>query len=136
MSFGPRDGAARRERSRPPRVNSLSRIRERTHPRDAMRGCSSGPGSSLHDDARGMAGIVESAKRDAEALQAGGIIAVMFGNEGDRPYRTKVGPETVAAVAAAVAAVAAAAVVAAAGTETATEAGQYKEQLLTAIQAG
>ena len=64
------------------------------------------PGTALYDDALGMAGIVESARRDAEALQAGGIDAVMFGNEGDRPYRTKVGPETIAAVAAAVATVA------------------------------
>lgn len=64
------------------------------------------PGTARYDDARGVAGIIESAKRDAEALQEGGIDAVMFGNEGDRPYRTHVGPETVATVAAAVTAVA------------------------------
>ncbi len=64
------------------------------------------PGTALYDDAAGMAGIVASARRDAAALQAGGIDAVMFGNEGDRPYRTRVGPETVAAMAATVAAVA------------------------------
>lgn len=64
------------------------------------------PGTALYDDTLGMAGIIDSARRDAEALQAGGIDAVMFGNEGDRPYRTKVGPETIAAVAAAVATVA------------------------------
>lgn len=64
------------------------------------------PGTALYDDAAGMARIVASARRDAEALQAGGIDAVMFGNEGDRPYRTRVGPETIAAVAATVAAVA------------------------------
>jgi membrane complex biogenesis BtpA family protein len=64
------------------------------------------PGTALYDDAAGVAGIIESAKRDAEALQQGGIHAVMFGNEGDRPYRTHVGPETVATVAAAVQAVA------------------------------
>ena len=64
------------------------------------------PGTALYDDAAGMAGIVASARRDAAALQAGGIDAVMFGNEGDRPYRTRVGPETIAAVAATVAAVA------------------------------
>lgn len=64
------------------------------------------PGTALYDDAAGMAGIVASARRDAAALQAGGIDAVLFGNEGDRPYRTRVGPETVAAMAATVAAVA------------------------------
>jgi membrane complex biogenesis BtpA family protein len=64
------------------------------------------PGTALYDDARGVAGIIESAKRDADALQQGGIDAVMFGNEGDRPYRTRVGPETIATVAAAVTALA------------------------------
>lgn len=64
------------------------------------------PGTALYDDAAGMAGIIASARRDAEALQEGGIDAVMFGNEGDRPYRTRVGPETIAAVAAVVAVVA------------------------------
>jgi hypothetical protein len=64
------------------------------------------PGTALYDDVAGVAGIIASARRDAEALQAGGIDAVMFGNEGDRPYRTRVGPETVATVAAAVTAVA------------------------------
>lgn len=64
------------------------------------------PGTALYDDAAGMAGIVASARRDAEALQAGGIDAVLFGNEGDRPYRTRAGPETIAAMAATVAAVA------------------------------
>lgn len=54
------------------------------------------PGTALYDDARGVRGIVESARRDAAALQEGGVDAVMFGNEGDRPYRTRVGPETVA----------------------------------------
>lgn len=64
------------------------------------------PGTALYDDARGVAAIIESAKRDADALQQGGIDAVMFGNEGDWPYRTRLGPETVATVAAAVTAVA------------------------------
>src|SRR4051812_33973077 len=54
------------------------------------------PGTALYDDVAGVAGIIASARRDAEALQAGGIDAVMFGNEGDRPYRTRVGPETIA----------------------------------------
>jgi hypothetical protein len=64
------------------------------------------PGTALYDNAAGVAEIIASAQRDAEALQQGGIDAVMFGNEGDRPYRTHVGPETVATVAAAVQAVA------------------------------
>ncbi len=47
------------------------------------------PGSSPYDAAGGMAQIIDSAIRDLEALQAGGVDAIMFGNEGDRPYRTK-----------------------------------------------
>lgn len=64
------------------------------------------PGSPLYRADGGMAGIVETVHRDAMALQAGGVDAIMFGNEGDRPYLTKATPETVAAMAVAVARVA------------------------------
>ena len=64
------------------------------------------PGTALYDDVRGVVAIIEGAKRDAEALQRGGIDAVLFGNEGDRPYRARVGPETIATVASAVTVVA------------------------------
>lgn len=45
------------------------------------------PGTPLYDAAGGMAAIRDWARRDLEALQAGGIHAVMFCNENDRPYR-------------------------------------------------
>jgi membrane complex biogenesis BtpA family protein len=61
------------------------------------------PGSPLYDVAGGMAAIVEHAARDIAALQKGGVDAVMFGNEGDRPYLLEAAPEAVAAFAAAVA---------------------------------
>jgi membrane complex biogenesis BtpA family protein len=61
------------------------------------------PGSSRYDAARGPAFIVDSAARDIEALQAGGVDALMFGNEGDRPYRTRASFAGLAAMAAAVA---------------------------------
>ena len=61
------------------------------------------PGSPLYDRAGGMQKIVEDSARDIEALQEGGVDAVMFGNEGDRPYLMKATPETVAAMAAAIA---------------------------------
>ena len=32
-------------------------------------------------------------RRDVEALQQEGVDAIMFGNEGDRPYLTKASPE-------------------------------------------
>jgi membrane complex biogenesis BtpA family protein len=60
------------------------------------------PGSSGYDPVGGMARIVEAAAQDIDALQAGGVDAVMFGNEGDRPYRTKAAPAGLAAMAAAI----------------------------------
>lgn len=57
------------------------------------------PGSPLYDFGKGIDGNVEAVLRDVEALQAGGVDAIMFGNEGDRPYVTKASPETLAAMA-------------------------------------
>lgn len=57
------------------------------------------PGTPLYNSSQGMEKIVRSVGADLAALQEGGIDAVMFGNEGDRPYLTSVGPETVAAMA-------------------------------------
>src|SRR5512144_2729524 len=62
------------------------------------------PGAPLYDAKRGMNWILESAAADIEKLQAGGVDAVMFGNEGDRPYILKATPESLAAYAAAVSA--------------------------------
>lgn len=56
------------------------------------------PGSPLHDAAGGMAAIIEHVSRDIEALQAGGVDCIMFGNEGDRPYLLEASPESLAAV--------------------------------------
>lgn len=60
------------------------------------------PGSSAYDPAGGMARIIDAAARDIEALQDGGVDAVMFGNEGDRPYRTRASAACLAAMAAAI----------------------------------
>jgi hypothetical protein len=60
------------------------------------------PGSSAYDPAGGMTRIVEGAARDIEALQSAGVDALMFGNEGDRPYRTKASGAGLAAMAAAI----------------------------------
>jgi membrane complex biogenesis BtpA family protein len=58
------------------------------------------PGSPLYDATRGMAGLVADIEEDIAALQAGGVDAIMFGNEGDRPYLLKATPESLAAMAA------------------------------------
>jgi membrane complex biogenesis BtpA family protein len=57
------------------------------------------PGSPLHEHDRGVAGIIEAAAADLEALQAAGFDAVMFGNENDRPYELEVDVASTAAMA-------------------------------------
>ena len=63
------------------------------------------PGAPLYDSRGGMSAIVDYVSRDLEALQAGGVDAVLFGNEGDRPYLLDASPESLAAMAAVVSAV-------------------------------
>lgn len=60
------------------------------------------PGTPLYDSTGGMQKIIDSAAADIEALQAGGVDAVMFGNEGDRPYVLTASNVTLAAYAFAV----------------------------------
>src|SRR4051794_4490286 len=57
------------------------------------------PGTPLYDGAAGMQAVRDSTARDLEALQAGGIDAVMFCNENDRPYRLDADVASVAAMA-------------------------------------
>jgi membrane complex biogenesis BtpA family protein len=57
------------------------------------------PGTSLYDSAAGMQHIRDWVARDLDALQGGGIDAVMFCNENDRPYRLDADMATVAAMA-------------------------------------
>jgi membrane complex biogenesis BtpA family protein len=64
------------------------------------------PGSPLYDEDAGIDGLVDAVQTDIDALQQGGVDAIMFGNEGDRPYLTKATPESLAAMAVVVARVA------------------------------
>lgn len=57
------------------------------------------PGDPSYDEQSGMEGVIEFARKDLAALQAGGIDAVMFSNEFSLPYLTKVEPVTTAAMA-------------------------------------
>lgn len=57
------------------------------------------PGDPGYDPEKGMAWVVERARDDLLALQAGGVDAVMFSNERSLPYLTKVEPITTAAMA-------------------------------------
>lgn len=63
------------------------------------------PGTPLYDARGGMNRLIDSAAADLQALQAGGIDAVMFGNENDRPYSLKAPPASVAAMSAVITAV-------------------------------
>lgn len=57
------------------------------------------PGDPMYDKGRGMSYVVDRAAADVEALQAGGVDAIMFSNEYSLPYLTNVQCETVAAMA-------------------------------------
>ena len=57
------------------------------------------PGSPDYDAASGMTKIIASVIADLEALQSGGVDAVMFGNEFDRPYVLKAPPGGLVAIA-------------------------------------
>lgn len=57
------------------------------------------PGDPGFDADRGMDWVVERARADLQALQSGGVDAVMFSNEFSLPYLTDVKPETVTAMA-------------------------------------
>jgi membrane complex biogenesis BtpA family protein len=58
------------------------------------------PGTPLYDEAGGLPALIHAAAADLAALQAGGVDAVMFGNENDRPYALKAPTASVAAMSA------------------------------------
>ncbi len=63
------------------------------------------PGTPLYDADGGMAKLIDDVGRDVENLQAGGVDAIMFGNENDRPYKLAAPAEGIAGMTAVVAAV-------------------------------
>jgi membrane complex biogenesis BtpA family protein len=60
------------------------------------------PGAPLYDADGGIDRLIEGVLKDIDSLQAGGVDAVMFGNENDRPYLFNAPPEGVAAMTAVV----------------------------------
>ena len=60
------------------------------------------PGAPGYDPDGGIQRLVDWVSADLEALQSGGIDAVMFGNEADRPYVLHAPPEGLAAMTAVV----------------------------------
>ena len=63
------------------------------------------PGSPLYDVDGGVSKLVEDVLKDVGKLQEGGVDAIMFGNENDRPYAFKAPLEGVAAMTAVIQAV-------------------------------
>ena len=63
------------------------------------------PGTPLYDEKGGMQKLVDGVLADIEALQEGGVDAIMFGNENDRPYVFSAPLEGIAAMTAVVQAV-------------------------------
>lgn len=57
------------------------------------------PGDPGYDPHKGMDWIVQTARADLRALQAGGVDGVMFSNEASLPYLTRVEPITTACMA-------------------------------------
>lgn len=57
------------------------------------------PGTPLYDEKAGVDGLVAEVRRDTEILLAAGFDAVMFCNEGDRPYSLNAGLESAAVMA-------------------------------------
>lgn len=57
------------------------------------------PGSPLYDGARGVRGILDAVRADVEILLAHDVDAIMFCNEGDRPYSLRACPEGIATLA-------------------------------------
>ncbi|HEX9037859.1 MAG TPA: BtpA/SgcQ family protein [Ktedonobacterales bacterium] len=60
------------------------------------------PGRPLYDGRAGMAAVVDSLRHDLEILQDAGVDALLFCNEGDRPYPLHTDRAQVAAMAAAI----------------------------------
>ena len=63
------------------------------------------PGTPLYDADGGILKLIDGVLRDIERLQVGGVDAIMFGNENDRPYVLEAPLEGVAAMTAVVEAV-------------------------------
>lgn len=60
------------------------------------------PGSPLYEPQSGMNRLIDDVIGDIEKLQSGGVDAIMFGNENDRPYLLRATPESIAAMTAVV----------------------------------
>lgn len=54
------------------------------------------PGTPLYDEKKGVQGLIDYVQRDTELLLKAGFDAILFCNEGDRPYQLNAGLEAAA----------------------------------------
>jgi uncharacterized protein len=78
--------------------NWLTELTGATKPIIGMAHLPALPGTPLYDSIAGMSHVRDWVARDLEALQSGGIDAVMFCNENDRPYRLDADVASIAAM--------------------------------------
>jgi uncharacterized protein len=83
-------------------MDALRRIFGVEKPLIAMCHLNGLPGRPRHDAAAGMDAVVDALARDVTALQDAGVDGLLFCNENDLPYQTRVGVEVAAAMAAAI----------------------------------
>lgn len=83
-------------------MDALSRIFPRSKPIIGMVHLPASPGQPRFSG-RSMTQVADDVRRDIDALQSGGIDGVMYCNEADLPYATRVGPEIPAYMAAIIA---------------------------------
>ncbi|MFC5703749.1 BtpA/SgcQ family protein [Cohnella faecalis] len=80
-------------------MNWLQEVYQTNKPIIAMCHLNALPGDPYFEKSGGMEKVIEDARKDMLALQAGGVDAIMFSNEFSLPYLTKVKTETVASMA-------------------------------------
>jgi uncharacterized protein len=81
------------------RRGAFRELFERPKPVIAMAHLPALPGTALYDEVAGVDGLVERVRADVEILLDHDVDAIMFCNEGDRPYTLQAGPEGIATLA-------------------------------------
>ena len=85
-------------------MDGLGRIFSRPRPIIGMVHLPASPGQPRYHPERSLEAVIEAVGADLDALQSGGVDGLMYCNEADLPYATRVGPEVPAYMASIIAA--------------------------------